>query len=97
MTLKERLLETIASLPDHQVEETFQFVQRLQAPIRKVASICGGAARIRDTRIPVWTLVAYRNQGATDLELLENYPGLTIEDLQRLGNIMNIIKQKSID
>ena len=82
MTLKERLLETIATLPDNYVEETLQFVQTLQAPIRKVDGVCGGAARIRDTRIPVWTLVAYRNQGATDLELLENYPGLTLKDFQ---------------
>lgn len=82
MTLKERLMETIATLPDNHVEETFQFVQTLQAPIRKVIGVCGGAARIRDTLIPAWTLVAYRNQGATNLELLENYPGLTINDLQ---------------
>ena len=81
MTLKERLLETIATLPDDYVEETLQFVETLQAPIRKVAGVCGGEARIRDTRIPVWTLVAYCNQGATDSELLGNYPGLTLKDL----------------
>lgn len=45
MTLKERLMETIATLPDNHVEETFQFVQTLQAPIRKVIGVCGGAAR----------------------------------------------------
>ena len=81
MTLKERLLETIATLPDDYVEELLQFVETLQAPIRKVAGVCGGEARIRDTRIPVWTLVAYCNQGATDSELLGNYPGLTLKDL----------------
>ena len=52
------------------MEETLQFVQTLQSPIRKVAGGCGRAARTRDTRIPVWTLVAYRNQGATDLDFL---------------------------
>ena len=36
MTLKERLLETIATLPDDYVEETLQFVQTLQSPIRKI-------------------------------------------------------------
>lgn len=33
------------------------------------------------TRIPVWTLVAYRKLGAPDEELLANYPGLTTTDL----------------
>ena len=61
MTLKERLLETIATLPDEAVEETLEFIQSRQAPIRKTNGVCGGAARIRDTRIPVWTLVIYQS------------------------------------
>jgi len=96
VTLNERLLETIASLPDNYMEETLQFVQALQAPIRKVSGVCGGAARIRDTRIPVWTLVAYRNQGANDSELLENYLGLTFKDLQSAWGYYNN-NQEEID
>lgn len=49
--------------------------------IRKTPGVCGGHACVRDTRIPVWTLVSLRQQGATEQELLNNYPGLTLEDL----------------
>ncbi|NJR15438.1 MAG: DUF433 domain-containing protein [Calothrix sp. CSU_2_0] len=31
--------------------------------------------------MPVWTLVAYHQQGSPDEELLANYPGLTAIDL----------------
>lgn len=50
--------------------------------IRKTPGVCGGNARIRDTRIPVWSLVSFHQQGAPDDYLLRNYPGLTQEDLQ---------------
>ncbi len=49
--------------------------------IQKTPGICGGHARIRNTRIPVWTLVSLRQQGATEQELLRNYPSLTSDDL----------------
>ncbi|MBH8567071.1 DUF433 domain-containing protein [Nostoc sp. CENA67] len=50
--------------------------------IQKTPGVCGGNARIRDTRIPVWTLVSFRQQGASEEELLRNYPVLTPEDLK---------------
>ncbi|WP_414571823.1 DUF433 domain-containing protein [Nostoc sp. CCY 9925] len=50
--------------------------------IQKTAGVCGGNARIRDTRIAVWTLVSFRQQGASEEELLRNYPALTLEDLE---------------
>ncbi|ELR99757.1 DUF433 domain-containing protein [Gloeocapsa sp. PCC 73106] len=50
--------------------------------IQKTPGICGGNARIRQTRIPVWTLVSFRLQGASDEELLKNYPGLNPQDLE---------------
>ena len=34
-----------------------------------------------NTRIPVWLLVAYRKDGATDERLLELYPSLNLSDL----------------
>lgn len=86
MTLKEQLLQTIETLPDDLLAETLKFVQTLQHPIRKTPGICGGAARIRDTRIPVWTIIAYQQQGATDAELFYNYPGLTPQDLHAVAN-----------
>ena len=50
--------------------------------IQKTSGVCGGNARIRDTRISVWTLVSFRKQGAPDEELLRNYPTLTQQDLE---------------
>jgi len=44
--------------------------------------VCFGLPRIHYTRIPVWLLVSLRNQGASDQELLRNYPNLTLNDLQ---------------
>lgn len=41
----------------------------------------GGAACIRQTRIPVWLLVSLQAQGADDAYLLEDYPDLTVSDL----------------
>jgi uncharacterized protein (DUF433 family) len=49
--------------------------------IQQTPGICGGHARIQNTRIPVWILVSFRQQGANDTELLQNYPSLTPEDL----------------
>jgi uncharacterized protein (DUF433 family) len=43
--------------------------------------ICGGAARIVRTRIPVWLLESLRRAGKTDAELLAAYPSLAAEDL----------------
>lgn len=43
--------------------------------------VCGGAARIIRTRIPVWTLETARRQGMTDAAILGAFPTLTAEDL----------------
>jgi uncharacterized protein (DUF433 family) len=51
------------------------------APIRKKPGVAGGSACVRDTRIPVWTLVRLRELGRTDAQLLEDYPSLTSSDL----------------
>ena len=50
--------------------------------IKKTPGVCGGNARIRNTRIPVWTLVSFRQLGASNEELLRNYPGLNQQDLK---------------
>jgi len=41
-----------------------------QSWIQKTPDICGGDACIRNTRIPVWSLIAARRLGATDQDLL---------------------------
>jgi uncharacterized protein (DUF433 family) len=43
---------------------------------------CGGDACIRETRIPVWTLVNYRRLGASNTDILQAYPSLTPADLE---------------
>ena len=49
--------------------------------IEKTQGVCGGSACIIRTRIPVWTLVSYKNLGLSDEKLLENYPTLRRQDL----------------
>ncbi len=44
-------------------------------------SVCGGAACLVRTRIPVWTLVRSRQLGIGEAELLQAYPTLRAEDL----------------
>ena len=36
------------------------------AAIQKTPGVCGGDARVRTTRIPVWLLVLSRRMGRTD-------------------------------
>ncbi len=50
--------------------------------IRKTAGICHGAACIGRTQIPVWKLIALGLQGCSEVNLLEDYPELTREDLK---------------
>ncbi|HZZ81276.1 MAG TPA: DUF433 domain-containing protein [Gemmataceae bacterium] len=49
--------------------------------ISKTAGVCGGSACIRNTRIPVWSLVLWRRQGITNTRLLEMYRALSADDL----------------
>ena len=73
------LVQIIESLTAE--EHTLLFERLSSKPIQVTAGVCGGQPRIRNTRIPVWTLVAFRKQGADDEELLRNYPTLTPNDL----------------
>ncbi|MBC8431292.1 MAG: DUF433 domain-containing protein [Desulfobacterales bacterium] len=43
--------------------------------------VAGGEPCILRTRIPVWVLVQTRKLGASEAELLRNYPTLRAEDL----------------
>jgi type III restriction enzyme len=42
--------------------------------ITTTQGICGGNARIRNTRIPVWTLVSLHNLGASDQRFIRQLP-----------------------
>lgn len=43
--------------------------------------VCGGAACVVGTRIPVWVLEQARRLGTSGQELLAAYPGLRAEDV----------------
>lgn len=54
---------------------------RNAATIVKTPGICGGSACVGGTRIPVWQLVEAREVGASEAQLLIDYPGLAVSDL----------------
>ena len=49
--------------------------------VQKTADVCGGAARIRNTRHTVWGLVEWQQLGLPDVEILKRHPDLTQADL----------------
>ena len=49
--------------------------------IQRTPDVCGGDARVRETRVTVGTLIALQQEGATEAELIENFPALTPSDL----------------
>jgi uncharacterized protein (DUF433 family) len=49
--------------------------------IESTQGICGGAARIVRTRIPVWTLEQARRLGTSEADLLHAFHALRAEDL----------------
>lgn len=49
--------------------------------IEKTPDVCGGDARVRRMRIPVWLLVEMRRGGASDQEFFTNFPLLIPADL----------------
>ena len=51
------------------------------AGIESRPNICGGAACIVRTRIPVWVLENARRLGTSEADLLRDYPTLTAQDL----------------
>ncbi|WP_228016410.1 DUF433 domain-containing protein [Leptolyngbya ectocarpi] len=77
--LIDSLIQVIESLTP---EENKLLRTKLHArTIQKTPGVCGGHARIRNTRIPIWTLVSFHQQGADTEELLRNYPSLIPADL----------------
>jgi len=49
--------------------------------IEKTEGVCGGSACIIRTRIPVWTLVAFKKEDVKEAILLKSYPTLRLQDL----------------
>lgn len=51
--------------------------------IKRTPGVCGGAARIAGTRIPVWTIERFRQLGASKQDLLAFFPTLSEGQLER--------------
>lgn len=49
--------------------------------IHSDARVCGGDPCLVRTRVPVWLLVQLSRLGASEADLLRNYPALRAEDL----------------
>jgi uncharacterized protein (DUF433 family) len=66
----------------HRIEQKIDsLLCSFRQDIERQANICGGAARIKGTRIPIWTLENLRRQGFSEAEILDSYPSLKARDL----------------
>ena len=84
MTIQELEIQLLALTPIDKAEAISILTQSLKnsgRPITKTPGVMGGDARIDTTRIPVWLLASYRNDGATDAFILDCYPHLSAADL----------------
>ena len=62
--------------------------------IEKTEGVCGGSARIANTRIPVWSLENARRQGITEATLLMDYPSLTAQDLANAWSYISLHQEE---
>lgn len=83
-----KLEQTRALIAELSSEERTQLLAQLldvmnfpAIGISHTPGVCGGSACIRDTRIPVWTIVQAKQAGASDIELLQSFPAITAEDI----------------
>jgi uncharacterized protein (DUF433 family) len=85
MSTRERVEELLADLNRSEKAELLQLVVRdlgdAWPGIESILGVCGGEPCIVRTRIPVWVLVRARQLGASEAEILGNYPTLRAEDL----------------
>ncbi|MDV3002451.1 MAG: hypothetical protein N5P05_004106 (plasmid) [Chroococcopsis gigantea SAG 12.99] len=84
MTLKDIEQQLLALSPADKVAAIQLLAQSLGGTwqgIEKTDGVCGGEARIANTRIPVWVLVEASRLGYSEADLLLSYPGITVTDL----------------
>jgi uncharacterized protein (DUF433 family) len=84
MTLQELEAQLLALTPAEKAQAIQILAQSLANTwqgIRKTSGVMGGDACIRQTRIPVWLMVSYRQQGASDAHILQGHPDLSVQDL----------------
>ena len=82
MQVIERLLPQLSSTEKSSLlQRIVQDISATPLGIEKTPGVCGGAARVVRTRIPVWVLVQSRRLGLEEMELRAAYPTLRTEDL----------------
>ena len=89
--LTQRIVSEIESATEPILSEVLDFVLFVKARggpvetsgrISRSPGVCGGEACIGMTRIAVWMLESARRSGTGDLDLLKDYPGLNVYDLE---------------
>jgi len=87
--LTQRIVNEIESAPEPIQEEVLDFVLFVKAraggesgSIRRTPGVSGGEACVGTTRIAVWMLEEARRAGGGELEILRDYPGLSVNDLE---------------
>ncbi|WP_232225114.1 DUF433 domain-containing protein [Dactylococcopsis salina] len=87
--MNSRLVDSLVNLIESLDSEDYTLLlQKLtERTIQKHPNICQGYARIRNTRIPVWTLVSFRQQGANEQERGEKKGGFGKLTYQKLGKL----------
>jgi uncharacterized protein (DUF433 family) len=84
MSLKDLELQLLALSPNEKAQAIQLLVRSLSnvwQGIEKTPGVCGGDARIANTRIPIWSLINYRRLGASDARILQDFPHLKAENL----------------
>ncbi|MBD2595846.1 DUF433 domain-containing protein [Nostoc spongiaeforme FACHB-130] len=84
MTLRELENQLLALSPSEKLQAIQLLAQSLGSSwqgIEKTPGVCGGEARIANTRIPVWVLVEARRLGYSYADLLTSYPSISATDL----------------
>lgn len=88
MNATETLIKTEKIIAELSEADKIQLLKWLEKEVKngssgieKTENVMGGAACIRQTRIPVWLLEQARRQNVSEAELLNNYPQLTASDL----------------
>lgn len=85
MIERDQLQQIISDLSNAEKAQVLQWIARDLGDtfpgIHSDPRVCGGDPSIVRTRIAVWMLVRLRQQGASEADLLRNYPVLHAEDL----------------
>jgi uncharacterized protein (DUF433 family) len=84
MTFQELETQLLTLTPGEQAQIVQTLMQTLGKDSRGITqtpNVCGGAACIANTRIPVWGIVEARSLGYSEADLLVSYPTLTATDL----------------